>query len=196
MAAAVLTVLSLLGLAGFAWRPGGSASPTRAPAILDLNRASRADLLLLPGIGEQMADRIESYREKHGPFASLDDLRKVPGIGPTTLDRVRPWLAIAPSGIPVEHQGTPLVVMPETNPKGTKTAKLMEGAKAIDVNSATLEELQRLPGIGVKLSKRMVDERTRKPFAELADLRRVSGIGPKTLEKMRPFVVFDTKPMP
>lgn len=189
MAAAVLVMLSMLGLAGFAWRPERSVSLSNAPAILDLNRATRADLLLLPGIGEQMAERIETHRDKHGPFASLDELRKVPGIGPATLDRLRPWLAITKSAASAQPQGTPLVVLPDANAKTAKT-KLTEGADPIDVNNASIEELQRLPGIGVKLSKRIIEERTRKPFADPADLRRVSGIGPKTIEKMRPFVLF------
>jgi competence protein ComEA len=189
MAAAVLVLLSVLGLAGFAWRPGGSATPLRAPAVLDLNQATRADLLLLPGIGEQIAERIESHRQKHGPFASLDELRKVSGIGPTTLDRLRPWLTVGNATRPVEVEGTPLVVPAETNGKAAKT-KISHGEDPIDVNAATAEELQRLPGIGAKLSKRIVEERSRKPFLEAADLRRVPGIGPKTLEKVRPFVTF------
>src|SRR5947209_8456088 len=40
-----------------------------APAYrIDLNRASRAELLQVPGVGPALADRIEDYREKHGPF--------------------------------------------------------------------------------------------------------------------------------
>src|SRR3954470_20559524 len=93
-AAALLITISLLSLAGFAWRPGRPASLSTAPALLDLNSATRADLVLLPGVGEQMAQRIESYREEKGPFKSLDELRKVPGVGPVTLDRLRPWLRI------------------------------------------------------------------------------------------------------
>jgi competence protein ComEA len=58
----------------------------------------------------------------------------------------------------------------------------------IDVNRAPLAELQRLPGIGPKMSQRIVDERGKRPFATVAELRRVPGIGPKTLEKLRPYV--------
>jgi competence protein ComEA len=56
------------------------------------------------------------------------------------------------------------------------------------LNQATAEELQRLPGIGPKLSAAIVAARTQKPFTSVEDLRRVKGIGPKTLEKVRPYV--------
>ena len=56
--------------------------------------------------------------------------------------------------------------------------------EAIDVNTASAAELQKLHRIGPVLSQRIVEERTANgPFASLADLqRRVKGIGPKTIE--------------
>ncbi len=50
-------------------------------------------------------------------------------------------------------------------------------------------QLQKLPGIGLKRSQRIIGERGKKPFQTVDELRRVSGIGPKTLEKLRPFVI-------
>jgi competence protein ComEA len=58
----------------------------------------------------------------------------------------------------------------------------------IDVNRATAEELQKLPGIGPRMAQRILDERAKGPFKSVEELRRVSGIGPKTLDKLRPFV--------
>jgi competence protein ComEA len=58
----------------------------------------------------------------------------------------------------------------------------------IDINHADQAELQKLPGIGPKLSQRILDERAKGPFKSIDELRRVPGIGPKTLEKVRPFV--------
>ena len=63
----------------------------------------------------------------------------------------------------------------------------------VDINRADWPELAQLPGIGETLSKRIVSSReTRGPFVDHDDLRRVRGIGPKTLEKMRPYL----RPMP
>jgi competence protein ComEA len=48
--------------------------------------------------------------------------------------------------------------------------------------------LQKLPGIGPRLAQRILDERAKSVFKSVDDLRRVSGIGPKTLEKLRAYV--------
>ena len=64
----------------------------------------------------------------------------------------------------------------------------------LDVNTASWPELAQLPGIGDKISKRIVESReTDGPFLDHEDLaRRVKGIGPKTLENIRPYLL----PMP
>jgi competence protein ComEA len=60
----------------------------------------------------------------------------------------------------------------------------------IDVNEADWPELTLMPGIGEQLAKRIVADRQEKgPFRDLDELRRVRGIGPKTLEGMRPFLL-------
>lgn len=60
----------------------------------------------------------------------------------------------------------------------------------LDVNSAQWPELALLPNIGEQLAKRLVAERAQNgPFRDLADLRRVRGIGPRTLESIEPFLL-------
>jgi competence protein ComEA len=59
----------------------------------------------------------------------------------------------------------------------------------VDVNTADCPELMQLPGIGPKLAERIVESRkTDGPFASVDDLRRVSGIGRKVLERIRPYL--------
>jgi competence protein ComEA len=74
--------------------------------------------------------------------------------------------------------------------------KITDPADAIDINRATLEELQRLPGIGPKLSQRIIDERAKGHFQSVEDLRRVSGIGPRTVERLRPYIIIESRPVP
>jgi competence protein ComEA len=69
------------------------------------------------------------------------------------------------------------------------TGKGSDSAAApLDVNRASAEELQRLPGVGPTLSSRILHAREQRPFKSVDDLRRVPGVGAKTLEKLRPLV--------
>lgn len=85
--------------------------------------------------------------------------------------------------------------------QGGLTGRLVEIERAeplaarfeVDINVADWPELMLLPGIGETLSKRIVDSRQKDgPFRDHEDLRRINGIGPKTLERIRPYL----RPMP
>lgn len=59
----------------------------------------------------------------------------------------------------------------------------------INVNTASRKALKALPGIGPALSERIVTYRsTQQSFQQVDELKHVSGIGPKTLETLRPMV--------
>jgi competence protein ComEA len=59
----------------------------------------------------------------------------------------------------------------------------------VDVNRATADELDTLPGIGPALAERIVEWRgANGRFATVDDLDRVPGIGPATVERLRPRV--------
>ena len=59
-------------------------------------------------------------------------------------------------------------------------------ALSVDVNQASIKELQTIKGIGAKTAQRIVAERSRGPFESLEHLsERLSGIGPKTIVKLR-----------
>ncbi|MGQ0467032.1 MAG: helix-hairpin-helix domain-containing protein [Sporichthyaceae bacterium] len=70
-------------------KPSAKPVPAPAPAVLDLNRATAAELDTLPGIGPVLADRIVAYRTTHGRFTSVDELREVNGIGAAKLAEIR-----------------------------------------------------------------------------------------------------------
>lgn len=54
----------------------------------------------------------------------------------------------------------------------------------VNINTATQEELEQLPGIGPTLAGRIIEERQKQPFTSFNDLQRVSGIGPGMVEKL------------
>ncbi|MCY3642848.1 MAG: ComEA family DNA-binding protein [Acidimicrobiaceae bacterium] len=57
---------------------------------VDINTANAASLESLPGIGPSLAAAIVEHRQRHGPFAAVDDLIDVSGIGPAKLEQIRP----------------------------------------------------------------------------------------------------------
>ena len=128
----------------------------------------------------------------------MDELRKVAGIGPKTLERLRHRLFVEPEESFVADDESDSISMsmsikpkspPRTSPVSKKASDLKE---PININLASQAELQKLPGIGPKMSQRILDERAKAEFKSVDELRRVSGIGLKTLEKLRPFVTIGT----
>ena len=70
---------------------------TAAPSVtfpIDLNIAGKEELMLIPGVGEVTAQRIIAYREKNGPFLTLDELGNISGIGKTRLEELKDYLCI------------------------------------------------------------------------------------------------------
>jgi competence ComEA-like helix-hairpin-helix protein len=61
--------------------------------------------------------------------------------------------------------------------------------RQLDVNRASVDELQALPGVGPGRAEAIVLERIRRgPFEVVDDLLRVDGLGPDLLRRLRPFV--------
>ena len=76
-----------------------------------------------------------------------------------------------------------------------RAARALSRSHPIDLNSASPGDLELLPGIGPKLSERIVEYRKGAgDFRQVEDLVRVSGIGPKTLERLRPFITVAATP--
>lgn len=58
------------------------------------NRADAQRLTAVPGVGAALAEAIVQFREAHGPFGRLADLREVRGIGAKRLQKMRPYLTL------------------------------------------------------------------------------------------------------
>jgi competence protein ComEA len=72
--------------------PGAPTGSSVAP--VDINTADEAELQTLPGIGPTRAQAILAYRQEHGPFLSIADIRNVPGIGETTYQQIKDLIVV------------------------------------------------------------------------------------------------------
>jgi competence protein ComEA len=80
-------------------RPAASAqgvASLREGQPLDLNRAALGDLLLLPGVGPKLAERILEERARRAGFESVEQLSAVKGVGPKKLAQLRSLVAVGP----------------------------------------------------------------------------------------------------
>jgi competence protein ComEA len=87
----ILAGLWLAGLCLAARVPAAWASDK----LININTASATELSELKGIGDAKAQVIVAYREKNGPFKSVDELRQVHGIGDKLLEKLRPQVTVS-----------------------------------------------------------------------------------------------------
>jgi len=91
--------------------------------------------------------------------------------------------------LPLGLQRPAVVVHGTPEPVPKLEATVPPDRLPLSLNLASAEELERLPGIGPVLARRIVEDRGRNgQYRRLEDLVRVKGIGPKTLERLRPHV--------
>lgn len=138
--------------------------PLGASERVDVDHATALQLDRLPGIGPALARRIVADRESRGLFGSIRGLARVTGLGPALLARLAPHLSFG--GVPAE-------------------AFVTAAPGVIDLNQATVAELDGLPGIGPTKARAIVAFRDSVgPFRQLSDLRRVPGMSAALLRRL------------
>ena len=146
-----------------------AARPLAPGERIDLDQAPAAELTRLPGVGPGLARRIVADREAHGGFGSLEALDRVPGVGPRMLTSLADIVRFS----------TP--PPPASMPTGL-----------VDLNTATADQLERLPHLGPHLAAQIVADRNRHGrFPAVDSLVRVPGVGPATVERIRRLVRVD-----
>lgn len=71
-----------------------TAEDDTATSRVNINIASKQELMTLPGIGQVMSERIIAYRTDVGQFRSIGELRKVKGISKRKLEQLTPFITI------------------------------------------------------------------------------------------------------
>ncbi len=162
---------------------------------IDADRAGAAELARLPRVGLALAKTIVADRQNHGTFGSLQGLDRVPGIGPGLLAAIGKHVVFG--GQPGSRAGGP--ERPPAPLSAGLAARLPPGPPArppagppsrLNLNSATVSELERLPGIGPARAAAILQEReARGPFSSIEALSRVPGLGPAAVARLRDHVM-------
>jgi competence protein ComEA len=124
----------------------------------------------------ELADRLEAFDRAPAPLASSGTPQ--PDAAP------RP---AAPARAPARPTRAPATAR--------HPAPAADPTTPLDLNGASVDDLDRLPGIGHGLAARIVESRVRNgPFGAVDELRRVRGIGRVTLDRLRPLLVITRPP--
>lgn len=148
---------------------GRAREPVETPKPPDrkvaLNAATASELEMLPGLGRKQAEAVIACRDSLAAFDCLDDLLAVRGVTRRTLERLAPFVDLG------------------FRDKGP------EEEYPLDINTASLEALSKLPGIGpVTASSIGEHRREHGPFRSVDELLKVKGIGRRVLERIRELV--------
>jgi len=137
--------------------------------IININSASYEEFLTLPGIGPTKAKAIIDYREQNGYFSSIEELINVNGIGESIFSKIKDRIKVDEE-VKIDMENS---------------------IKKININKSDINELDSLPGIGPTKAKEIIDYRENfGNFSTYDELLNVKGIGPKTLEKIKPYIEF------
>ena len=66
----------------------------KSSGLININKASKGELMTLPSVGEKTADKIIQYREENGGFKTIEDLKNVDRIGDKTLEKLKDKITV------------------------------------------------------------------------------------------------------
>jgi competence protein ComEA len=154
----------------------GKASTRR----VELNSATKAELEALPGVGPEIAEDIIKAR----PFQKLEELKEVKGIGEARFDELRKMVVVRPETIQPQKISNPKSAVSAGKGANSERPHAARATK-VDLNTASRDQLEALPGIGPEIATALIAAR---PFQSLDELKDIKGIGEARFEQIRPLV--------
>ncbi|MFC1745622.1 helix-hairpin-helix domain-containing protein, partial [Candidatus Riflebacteria bacterium] len=154
---------------------------------IDLNTGTIEDLVNIRGVGRKSAQRIIDYRKKHGPFKNIKDLMKVKGFGARSFNKIKDKLRVSQAKPVSENKESNETARKPVKEEKKETDQQVSSRKpgTVDINTAAVNELSSIRGIGNKSAQRIIDYREKHgPFKSIRDLIKVRGFGAKSFAKI------------
>ena len=158
---------------------------------IDINNAPASEFSSLKGVGKTTIDKVMAARSSHGKYNSVEEFfADLPKDAGHRLEKLSDYFAVdcsnrsagaskpsAPNPAPVQQAAAQAAVAaPSANPAA---------AGVININTASEAELQKLPGLNAPKAAAAIEYRNANgPFASCQDLKKVKGIGAKTVAKL------------
>ena len=139
--------------------------PEKRSLRVNINTASSKELESLPNVGPARADIIIAHR----PYASVDDLVGLKSITQTAFEEFRPY---------IKTDGETEKLEPPPPIPDKRSLR-------VNINTASLEELESLPNIGSVRAELMIAKR---PYESVDDLVKIKGITQRIADDLRPYV--------
>jgi len=168
---------------------------------IDPNTATRETIKARTGLTDELVDALMLYREEGLQFKSSQDLLAVPGFTAEIVERIGSQLTFEGQSLLSEPQyafkqetGSTETRPDEQSARSarsgqTRVEKLSGPGQKININTASIDELIRLPKIGPKTAERIVEYRqAHGPFQRPEQIVDVKGIGPKTYERLKDLI--------
>lgn len=129
---------------------------------IEINTASAEELKSLKGIGEKLSERIVTYREKLGGFASVEQIAEVYGLSQETFQSIKPKLSCDPSKI-----------------------------NKILINHIDIKELAAHPFFNYQMAKLIVNYRLQHgPYSSIDEMLKSKGLETEDVIKVEPYINF------
>jgi len=170
------------------YTPSNQKYPSKSEVFFfDPNTASIADWIRL-GIKPHTAQTIQKYISKGGKFYKPEDIRKIYGLKPSDVERLVPYVAIKETKKESKAYGE------NKNFEKTGYASSHATIQKIDINLADTSQYIALPGIGSKLSKRIIAFREKLGgFYSIDQIGETYLLPDSTFQKIKPYLVVDSK---